>query len=424
MKILFSVGELEKDFNANTKIVLQVAEKLASYGHSCVIAGVCSAFPASEITSGGVHIKRLPAVSPVVKSSEKFENFVAASRDRNSARGQFIKKHPFASIFQFIRYTPFYRAKIEQPRYLKQVQRLIKEYSPDAVICVCKPINALETVINGDIQRPKFIWQLDPWGLHRLDNPDRNPDIISREIQAFEKAGHIFTTPVLLQQYSEHTEYSRYTEKITAVEFPNIREYITSGVQSAVEFDSGYVNLLFSGIVADEYRSPQHLLDSLSPLFDGGEKIRIYFMGTHSSAVLEKYRQVYPANIINVEKVDMDTAFATMAAADVLVNISNTVDNQVPSKIFDYFSMGKPVLNVQKILDCPAQPYFDRYPLRFTLKENETADTEKLKQFLFNAKGARIDYSQVAQIYSGATVDTVASQLADAISAEITKGDR
>ncbi|MBQ5327038.1 MAG: hypothetical protein J6K80_07535, partial [Oscillospiraceae bacterium] len=112
------------------------------------------------------------------------------------------------------------------------------------------------------------------------------------------------------------------------------------------------------------------------------------------------------------------------AAADVLVNISNTVDNQVPSKIFDYFSMGKPVLNVQKIPDCPAQPYFDRYPLRFTLKENETADTEKLKQFLFKTKGARIDYSQVAQIYSGATVDTVASQLADAISAEITKGDR
>ena len=117
MKILFSVGELEKDFNANTKIVLQTAEKLVSYGHSCIICGVCSAFSVSEITSEGVHIKRLPAVSPVVKSSEKFESFVAVSQDRNSARGQFIKKHPFASVFQFARYTAFYRTKIEQPRY-------------------------------------------------------------------------------------------------------------------------------------------------------------------------------------------------------------------------------------------------------------------------------------------------------------------
>lgn len=424
MKILFSVGELEKDFNANTKIVLQTAEKLVSYGHSCIICGVCSAFSVSEITSEGVHIKRLPAVSPVVKSSEKFESFVAVSQDRNSARGQFIKKHPFASVFQFARYTAFYRAKIEQPRYLKQVQRLIKKYAPDAVVCVTKPVNSLETVINSNITVPMFIWQLDPWGLHHLDNPGETADIIARETQAFAKAKHIFTTPVLLQQYIQHDAYKKFTGKITAVEFPNIREYTEVAGKSAVNFDSSYINLLFSGIVSDEYRSPQHLLASLSPLFDTGEKIRIYFMGTHNSAVLEKYREMYPDNIINVEKVNMDTAFATMNAADVLVNISNTVDNQVPSKIFDYFSMGKPVLNVQKIPDCPAQPYFDRYPLRFTLDERETSDLEKLKQFLYDSPNARLDYSQVEQIYSGATVETVASQLADVISADITKGDR
>ncbi len=423
MKILFSVGEIEKDFNANTKIVLQIAEKLASHGHSCAVAGVCSAFPQDEITSGGVQIKRLPAISPVVKSSEKFENFVQKSADRNSARSRFVKKHPAASVFQFLRYTSFYRNSIEQPRYLKQIKQLVDEYTPDAVVCVCKPINATETVINGGISKPLFIWQLDPWGLHRLDNPQCKAEIIAREISAFEKSEHIFTTPVLLQQYSRHTDYRSYTGKMTAVEFPNIKEYKADGGSTAVEFEAGYINLLFSGIVADEYRSPRFLLETLAQLFDSGEKIRIYFMGTNNSKALDSFVSRYPDNIIPLEKVDMATAFATMEKADVLVNISNTVDNQVPSKIFDYFSMGKPVLNVQKIPHCPAQPYFDKYPLGFTIKENEAADTEKLKQFLYNAQNSHLDFEQVAQIYSSATTDTVASQIAEIISANIPQGE-
>ncbi|MBR5521032.1 MAG: hypothetical protein IKU54_03455 [Oscillospiraceae bacterium] len=423
MKILFSVGEIEKSLNANTKIVLQIAEKLVQQGHKCIVAGVCSAFPGEEITDSGVVIKRLPAVIPVVKSSEKFENFVKNSADRNTARSRFVKKHPMASRFQFIRYTAFYREKIEQPRYLSQIKKVVEKYKPDGVVCVCKPINATETVVNGGLSVPLFIWQLDPWGLHRLDNPDGSMKIIDREINAFSKSEHVFTTPVLQRQYNDNDHYRGFTDKITAVEFPNIKEYIPSDSVPAVNFDGDYINLLFSGIVADQYRSPEYLLESMRPLFDAGEKIRIYFMGTNSSPVLTGFSALYPQNVIPVEKVDLDTAFATMEKADVLVNISNTVDNQVPSKIFDYFSMGKPVLNVQKIDNCPAQPYFDRYPLSFTLKENETADSDQIRQFLYNSKNNHLNFSQVEKIYSDATADSVASKIADNISVAILKGE-
>ena len=423
MKILFSVGEIEKSLNANTKIVLQVAENLADAGHQCIIAGVCSAFPQNEETKSGVIIKRLPAVKNVVKSSEKFENFVTASRDRNTARSRFVKKYPVSSVFQFLRYTNWYREKVEQPRYLAQLKKLVEEYKPDAVVCVCKPVNATQTVVNGGLTVPLYIWQLDPWGLHRLDNPDGRIEIIIRETEVFAKAEHIFTTPVLKEQYSTNKHYLPFMDKISAVEFPNIRQYSSHGAESAVDFDKDYINLLFSGIVADEYRSPEKLLESLAELFDAGEKIRIYFMGTNNSNVLNKYIQRYPQNIKAVEKVSLETAFATMERADVLVNISNIVDNQVPSKIFDYFSMGKPVLNVQKIADCPAQPYFEKYPLQFTIKDYQFADTEKLKQFLYNSKNNSLPFGQIKQIYSTATVESVATRLAENISATALKGE-
>jgi hypothetical protein len=100
-----------------------------------------------------------------------------------------------------------------------------------------------------------------------------------------------------------------------------------------------------------------------------------------------------------------------MDSADVLFNISNTLDNQVPSKIFDYFSMGKAILNLQKIENCPAQEYFDRYPVCHTVKEFEQSDSGTLLEFLQGAKGKKVDFDTVKQIYGTATVDYVAKAM-------------
>ncbi len=409
MKILFSVGELEKDVNATTKIVLQLAEKLCLLGHSCVVAGVCNAFPEDE-EKNGVQIKRLPAVAPVVKASEVFEKFFLQSgRKRNSARMEFVKKHPVHGISLFFKYHPQYYKRVEQPRYLKQIKEIIKEFCPDALVCVCKPILPVETVALSDIDCPVYFYQVDPWGLHRVDNACNSEDIINKELSVFEKVKGVFTTPVLKRQYLQHKGYKKYADKIQAVEFPNIREYRQpEKAKSAIEFDDSYVNILFCGIVTDEFRSPEYTLKAMAPLFEKGDRIRMYFIGVNNSKTLDRYIEKYPHNVFFFDRVDSDTAFATMERADVLFNISNTLDNQVPSKIFDYFSMGKPVLNLQKIENCPAQEYFEKYPLCYNMKEFEDADTDELCSFIEGAKDMCISFAQVENIYKEATVEYVA----------------
>ena len=409
MKILFSVGELERDVNATTKIVIQLAEKLCLLGHSCAVAGVCNAFPQNEVVNG-VQLVRLPSVSPIVKASESFERFFTSEgRNRNSSRMEFVKRHPLHGVSLFFKYRPEYYKNVEQPRYLKQIKAFASEFKPDALVCVCKPVLPVETVALSDISCPVYFYQVDPWGLHRIDNPQNSEDIINRELAVFEKAAHIFTTPVLMRQYAQHKDYSRYLYKAEGVEFPNIREYIPQqGVKSAIDFDSEYVNILFCGILTDEFRSPEYALKVIAQLIDKGEKIRVYFMGVNNSRVLDEYMERYPQNIFFRDRVPAQVAFATMEKADVLFNISNTLDNQVPSKIFDYFSMGKAVLNLQKIENCPAREYFDRYPLSFTLEENTAADTEQLAAFLGSSKTAHLDFDKVKEIFADATVDYVA----------------
>ena len=412
MKILFSMGEMEKDINANTKIVLQLAEKLVSMGHSCVVAGVCNAFPRDEVKNG-VQIKRMAAIPPVVKASEAFEQFAAQHGSRNSSRAEFVKKHPLHSVVMFLRYRTEYSRMVEQPRYLKQLKTLAAEFCPDVLVCVCKPVNYTETVAASDIGCPMYLYQLDPWGLHRIDNPNNSEDIINRELAVLERAKGVFTTPVLKRQYLQHSGYRKYADKIESVEFPNIKKYQSKAkISSAIEFDSQYVNILFCDIVADQFRSPEYVLRALETAFESGEKIRVYFLGVNNSRVLDRYIEKYPQNVFFFDKVPADKAFATMEKADVLLNISNTLDNQVPSKIFDYFSMGKPVLNLQKIENCPAEEYFEKYPICFNMKEFEKADSGMLYEFLKSTKGRKLDFDEVEKIYSKATVEYVAGVMA------------
>ena len=414
MKILFSAGELDKELNANTKIVLQLAEYMAEAGHEVAVCGICYYRPCDEM-HGGVLLKKFSAPKEIVKASEAFEDFISKG-DRNSLRGEFIKKHPFKAVCLGARYNAAYIDKVEQPSYLKQLESFAKEFAPDVMVLPYKPINSFEKVVNSGINVPMVAYQMDPWGLHRLDNESGDRAVVEKECAAFGKVKHIFTTPVLKRQYAEDELYKKYADKMTAVDFPNIKEKAKDkgeAVQSAIEFDDEYINILFCGVVADSFRSPEYALKALSGLFDSGEKVRIYFMGTNNSTVLDEYIEKYPSNVFFKEKVSADAAIATMESADVLFNISNKIDNQVPSKIFDYFAMGKPILNLQRIENCPAAEYFAKYPLVHNLEEFKTADTAALKEFLNTAKGKTVGFETVRELYKTATVEYVAESMLD-----------
>lgn len=459
MRIVFSAGELDKELNANTKIVMQLARQMAAMGHTVAVAGICYYKPCEEMQAG-VLIKKFPAPKPVTAASEAFEEFVGTAV-RNQLRGEFVKKHPFKAVCLAARYNAVYIDKVEQPSYLRQLKKFVSEFKPDVMVLPYKPINSFETVAFSDISVPMAAYQMDPWGLHRIDNAPGDTEVIDKECAAFERVGHIFTTPVLLRQYSETEPYKKYTDKMTAVDFPNIKagntgneqermsdggcesakkcqsgcenaekypdesygakrrvggcagieDFSLGGVRSAIDFDTDYINILFAGVVADSFRSPETVLKALEPLFAAGEKVRIYFVGTNNSKVLDGYLQKYPQNVFFADKVSAQTAQATMRQADILLNIGNALDNQVPSKIFDYFALGKPVLNQQQIENCPAAPYMERYPLAFTVKKD--CNSAELAEFLHNSKCKTVDFARVCELYKTATVEYVAEKMLD-----------
>ena len=420
MKILFATGKLNSVLSATHKIVYQLAVEMQKLGHSCSICGFSTDCEQSVSTDRGLTVHRWNSPLCYDKAQLKFDSYVQSlgSNERVNARKKFMASHPVSSALLALRYSSFVKPDRRAKLCAQKVKQLVLKEKFDIVVPVYMPFHeamytaeALEGIV------PVCLYQADPWGLHRDPKWAKDEaEHIRQEADLFRKARHIITTPALHRLYLEHESYKEFKDRLTPLNFPNIRPPQESCEESVFRFDSKDINLLFCGLLEDGYRSPAPFLETAGKLIDGGMPLKIHFLGTSTSKALEQYMAQYPQNVVHHQAVSLEKAVATMEKADILLNISNTLDNQVPSKIFDYFSLGKPVLNVQKIENCPSREYFDRYPLAFTLCDFNP-DSDALKDFLIRAKGRSTDFETVKELFYDATLeyaaDTAEKVLAD-----------
>ncbi|MBP1571557.1 MAG: glycosyltransferase [Oscillospiraceae bacterium] len=409
MKILFSAGDFDKQLHAVNKIVLGISEQLCKQDIDCIFTGVSLFDNAKVEQNGRLKLVRFNSSHICDKAFLALENFVRNSKlPREQAKKKFYFAHPIYTAALLYRYNISKKVLYNVNSYTKQVWQLAKNEKPDALVVSYMPFahaHALVTQYKWNI--PVIAYQLDPWGLHCGNTTDEMKRTrIAEETAMFDRCAKIVTTPVLYRQYSQHPDYQKYLGKMVTLNFPNVKPLPDFSKDDCVfDFDKDITNLLFCGIVHDEYRNPQFLLNSLKSVRDNGfDKFRVHFLGTNES---ERLNQFMSQNnwVVHHGNVPLNNAFATMAAADVLINIGNTFSNQVPSKIFDYFAFGKPVLNIEKIKDCPAKEYFERYPLAFSLTEWQVcSNNDNIEQFLRASKDSFVPFCKVEKLFSDCTL--------------------
>ena len=221
------------------------------------------------------------------------------------------------------------------------------------------------------------------------------------------------------------------------VMFPTDRDYLQAGVA----FGDKILSFDVPGIV------PQETQAAADPAADGSRPIRCGFFGS-------MYREIRDprAAIALFDEVcgdpDIETVFAgslegESAAAyfpegcrvhyagvlkgkelaeaydrtDVLINIGNSVLNQMPSKIFEYISSGKPIINVFKSPDCPTLKYLTRYPLALNLFEGEITEhpAEKaaaIRAFCRETRGKRVPAEEIQSTFAANTFEAFADTIA------------
>jgi glycosyltransferase involved in cell wall biosynthesis len=148
--------------------------------------------------------------------------------------------------------------------------------------------------------------------------------------------------------------------------------------------------LVFLGRLYPTIRRPDFLLELFAALAEAqpGEGYELHFYGEtrECEASFVPYAHLMGRSVHVHGPVSRERAAAAMRSADVLVNLGNDTRYQLPSKIVEYATTGKPILNLARFPDDSSARFLEGYPARLTLLARERGpipeDLASLQTFL------------------------------------------
>ena len=261
---------------------------------------------------------------------------------------------------------------------------------------------------------------LDPYFSHRIFGTKRLEERKKREEKVMETASRVVVT------YPTDRDYLRagvaFADKILGAEMPGIvcRKDETETLPA-----DGPVRCGFFGSMYTEIRDPRPTVALFSEA--AGEDLSMTFAGSVPDG-MEKAFFPEGCNCRYAGVLSGEVLKRQYAETDVLVNIGNAVDNQMPSKIFEYISTGKPVVNIYKSPECPALKYLERYPLALNLFEEDVTkrpeeNAEKVRTFCLAHRGERVSQEEILQLFAANTFEAFAEMLDRVILNEVKNPD-
>lgn len=265
---------------------------------------------------------------------------------------------------------------------------------------------------------PMLLYQVDPCTTNQLYPIRSYQRRFKLEQDLYRYCTYVITTPIIQREMStKFQEY--YINKMILMMFPNVEpvhekgsDYVTSKKQ---------IQCVFAGRIYRGARDPSFTISLFSNLHT--DTIKLTMVGVDKKGLIDYLdTSVLPSSIECCGNLPFEEAQDAIEDADILVNIGNLIINQLPSKLFEYISSGKPIVNVCTSHDCPSIPYMERYRLAinlFACDENIEEQTQALKRFIFDNAGKRLAPEQIVREFPECTTAYCAKKIAQVIQATV-----
>lgn len=408
-QILVVTDWLFPNMNANSEIAYRIAEVLnKQYSCDITIIGYEQFNNQSKKTdSSEFDTVRLKMTSEIC-CSELF-------KDSRYRRKQYLL-HPYK-----YRYVYFSRISKQKPlyhEYMDSIRRILRKKNIDCIIGFYMPEIALLSLVNIKTKIPIIVYKVDPWATFYSyrDNPVK----LENERIVENRANAIITTNQILRDSRSYAS-KRILNKTTALEFPNVVSY--QDIRNTNLLCKNRINCVFTGTLYPTIRNPKYTIELFEKLADFN--IFFYIFGRQNPA--DFIPKNLPYNIKYCGIVSSEDVISIMQSADVLVNIGNTEMNLLPSKLFTYISIGKPILNIIKASKCPTLPYMDRYPLGYNVLETQDVSIEAVngvRNFILANKGKRIPFETIKELYYDCTPEYVGGKVHEIITKVVEESKR
>ena len=357
------------------------------------------------------------------KAFRKFKNLMIRARgldQRTITKRKYIFFVKVAIGFLNLFSDKFFNAMLnlgEKKPWFHTVEELVEKNNYDVVLSISSPIrnhvDCLETKIKGKFKDTKWItYFIDPFATYKgnLEKPCKDL-LMSFEEEVYKYCDAVITTPEIKRDNQKYPT-GVYDEKVYPLQFGNLNtERI---IEESSYFDKSKYNIFFSGSFFDiSIRNPKYFFMTLKEL---PQDIQVYIACYLNNSLVEEYKKEYldgKDNIHWLGRIDIKKSFEMMNEADVLVNVGNESSNQTPSKIFDYISLCKPIINYYSLEDDTTKHYLEKYPSKLNIlnkEEIDTKDIDQLKDFIYNSKNVFIEKKDIRNIYNEMTSESTSEE--------------
>lgn len=235
----------------------------------------------------------------------------------------------------------------------------------DVILACAMPFYSVDIATQISRYIPVVNYYMEPyWG--NLPSFYSNEHIISRLWDG--SALRVIVPEHIKKIYMEYADKD-IIDKLVVAEFPNVVKHDEHKIDDIL-FSAEKINLAFVGKFYPEVREPQYLFDIMQLIHTKGIGLTIAggFNGTFSKSYVEKY---FSNNISYIKYVGMlppHEADDLLMNSNVLLHIGNTKPELLPSKILNYISTGKSIINLYQHEHCPTLEILANYPLKINIR--------------------------------------------------------
>lgn len=249
--------------------------------------------------------------------------------------------------------------------------------------------------------------------------------LLEQEDLVYKEADHIIVTPEMYREDNKKNCLSKYLYKTSKVPLANLfpRSDSSRNSYQTYSFRNSKVNLVFCGSIQDlSVRDPRYFFRMIKALEWKKEYHFHIVLNRIDKENIELIKTIIGgcSNFTQYDRKPLDECFAMMRSSDILVNVGNNCKNQLPSKIADYISFGKPIINFCKIEEDTCDKYLELYPFKLKMMDKLEVDGSDIKMFIDfveRYKGRQLCVDDVREKYKDYTADAVADKVVSIVDA-------
>lgn len=279
-----------------------------------------------------------------------------------------------------------------QKAALEQLTQLHRQHPLDAVFSVCSPFAAHCAARSFHSENPQVRWcayTVDPLA---SQNRIRPFFVSSEKLAALECATCSSADVLLLSEEISHIRQDLRGCNPSSRVLPYMLPMLPLSDDWEPDFSKQHINCVYAGRFYADLRNPKPMLEAFCSLPD--KTVRLHLYSTGCEQIVSDYA-ARDCRIVLHTPVTHNKIPAIYRAADILVNVENSVSDYFPSKTFEYIAACKPILSFGH---GQSNALLAAHPAAF-LTDGTKTDVPSLECFLKTNRSRMISSEEIAAIY-------------------------